>query len=80
MIALANESITMIPEPILTCPHCKNEQQEELLENISPVNYRCENCQQRVKINKGECCIYCEFGDYPCLHEQFIGSACCGPD
>lgn len=70
----------MIIESILTCPHCNHKETQELYENLFPVNFRCESCHQRVKINKGECCIYCVFGDYPCLQSQIEGSSCCARD
>lgn len=80
MIVPSKKSITMILESILTCPYCNDEQPEELIENISPVNFRCKTCKEIVKISEGQCCIYCEYGDYPCLNAQVIGSACCSND
>jgi len=67
----------MITESILTCPHCEFVKSEVLQENVSPTNFRCESCKQTVKINSGECCIYCQYGDYPCLQSQIVGSSCC---
>ncbi|MGK0270323.1 MAG: hypothetical protein ACI88H_000966 [Cocleimonas sp.] len=67
----------MITESTLTCPHCDYKQTETLLENISPINFRCDSCLKLVRINTGECCIYCNYGDYPCIQTQIIGSACC---
>jgi len=70
----------MIVESVLTCPHCEHKQTQALEENIVPVSYRCDKCQQTVKINKSECCIYCIFGAYPCLQSQVEGSSCCARD
>ena len=70
----------MINESILTCPYCDYEKSEALFENVSPVNFRCESCKQVVKITSGECCIYCQYGDYPCVHTQIVGAACCSND
>jgi len=70
----------MIVESILTCPHCQFKELQVLKENIVPVSYRCEKCKQSVKISKGECCIYCVFGDYPCIQTQVEGSSCCARD
>jgi len=68
----------MITESILTCPHCDHNKSEELYENISPNNFRCEGCQQKVKATINDCCIYCQYGDYPCIQSQIVGSSCCG--
>ena len=67
----------MIKESILTCPQCMCKKLEELHENISPSNFRCESCQQTIKIVSGECCIYCQYGDYPCIQDQIIRASCC---
>ncbi len=68
----------MIPESILTCPHCGHKKLELMQENVSPIKFRCEACKQSVKIPTGVCCIYCHYGDYPCLQAQIVGSSCCG--
>jgi len=70
----------MITESILTCPYCAYKKSEVLQENISLTNFRCESCQQVVKISSGECCVYCQYGDYPCINAQIVGSSCCGRD
>lgn len=67
----------MITESILTCPNCKYKESEEMHENVFPTKFNCGSCQQTVSIKDGECCIYCQFGDFPCLHTQIVGSACC---
>lgn len=67
----------MITQSILTCPHCKHKEPELMQENAFPTKFNCENCKQAVSIHKSECCIYCQYGDFPCLHTQIVGSACC---
>jgi len=69
--------INMILISKLTCPHCGYGQLEELQENVSPINYRCGGCSEKVIIHSSECCIYCQYGDMKCLHAQIIGSSCC---
>ena len=54
----------MITESILTCPNCKYKESEEMHENVFPTKFNCGSCQQTVSIKDGECCIYCQFGDF----------------
>ncbi len=68
----------MILESTLTCPHCKHKETHTLEEKIVPVRYQCGGCHQSPRINAGDCCIYCVFGDYPCLQSQIEGASCCG--
>ncbi len=67
----------MILESILTCPNCSHQKQEKLLENTFPTRFRCGNCQEMAEVKLGDCCIYCSFGDIPCLQSQIEGSSCC---
>jgi len=70
----------MIIESILTCPNCGNKVKDEMLENTCQFSYQCKSCDTRIKTIKGECCIFCCFGDYPCPQAQISGAACCSPD
>lgn len=70
----------MIEESVLSCPHCFNKERETLLENVFPASYRCNKCSKTIKIDTGDCCIYCTFGDYPCIQSQIEGSSCCARD
>jgi len=67
----------MITDSTLTCPRCLQKETETLYENVYPKKYMCSHCKQAVNINKGDCCIFCKFGDTPCLNTQVIGSSCC---
>jgi len=70
----------MITKSILTCPKCGFQKKEEMPTNTCQYRYRCPACGEDIKTIKGECCIYCCYGDYPCPSAQFIGSSCCSPD
>jgi len=75
-----NNKTMMISDSLLTCPNCGNKQPEEMPENTCQYSYRCSSCDEVIKTPKGECCVYCVYGDYPCLQAQLVGSACCSPD
>lgn len=74
------ECIPMISDSILTCPHCDAVEKTEMPENTCQYSYTCQSCNTVIKTRKGECCVYCSYGDYPCPTAQLIGSACCSPD
>jgi hypothetical protein len=45
--------------------------------------YVCEACGVELKPKKGDCCVYCSYGDVPCppIQEERLGgssAACCG--
>jgi len=67
----------MIEQTTLICPKCSHEETHRLHDNLSPFSYHCAQCKLKVKIAKGDCCIYCRFADIPCLKAQEVGSACC---
>jgi len=70
----------MILESILTCPKCNFKVKVEMPENTCQFSYRCPSCESVIKTQKGGCCVYCSYGDYPCPQAQVIGSSCCGRD
>ncbi len=72
--------MAMIIDSILTCPNCNHKFQEQMPENTYQSSFRCAECKEVIKTKKGECCVYCSYGDYPCPQAQIIGSSCCSPD
>ncbi|HID81058.1 MAG TPA: hypothetical protein EYH06_11395 [Chromatiales bacterium] len=70
----------MILNSIITCPECGFKKEEEMPENTCQFSYRCTNCKTVIKTKKGDCCVYCSYGDVPCPPVQIAGAACCGRD
>lgn len=60
----------------LTCPNCGFKKEEIMPEEACQFFYECENCKQVLKPNKGDCCVYCSYGDVKCPSIQ-RESACC---
>jgi hypothetical protein len=84
MLCLCNKIPTkpidklMLFDAILTCPLCKGKTTEIMLENTCQYAYRCPHCQETIKTQKGDCCVFCCYADYPCPSTQISGSSCCG--
>ncbi len=70
----------MIFDAILTCPACGFKTAETMLENTCQYSYHCPQCKALIKTKKGECCVFCCYGDYPCPSTQIAASSCCGRD
>lgn len=50
----------------LTCPHCGFEAKETMPTNACQYFYDCRGCGRVLKPLKGDCCVFCSYGDMPC--------------
>jgi hypothetical protein len=50
----------------ITCPHCSHYRLEQMPVNACQVFYECKECKNVLKPKKGDCCIFCSYGDTPC--------------
>jgi hypothetical protein len=39
--------------------------------------YACKHCAFQMKPKKGDCCVYCSYGDVPCPPIQDERAGCC---
>ena len=57
-------------EPILdstiTCPECGHSAAETMLSDACQYFYDCRGCGRVLKPLKGDCCVFCSYGDMPC--------------
>lgn len=60
----------------LTCPECGYSKSEKMPTDQCQFFYTCENCKAILKPKKGDCCVYCSYGDIPCPPIQEKGSCC----
>ncbi|MBC8196546.1 MAG: hypothetical protein H8E60_01530 [Candidatus Marinimicrobia bacterium] len=58
--------MTIELKSILTCSHCGHKKIESMPTNACQFFYKCENCQNVLKPNKGDCCVFCTYGTIPC--------------
>lgn len=62
----------------ITCPKCGHQKKETMPIDACQFFYACENCNENLKPEKGDCCVYCSYGSVPCPPIQTDGrKSCC---
>ncbi|WP_275944163.1 MULTISPECIES: GDCCVxC domain-containing (seleno)protein [Gluconacetobacter] len=64
---------------LLTCPACGQQSLETMPTDACQFFYDCPHCGVLLKPKRGDCCVFCSYGDVPCPPVQEHGRlACCG--
>jgi len=50
---------------ILTCPHCGHRASETMPTDACQFFYECPGCGTLLRPKKGDCCVFCSYGDVP---------------
>lgn len=50
----------------LTCPKCGGQTRETMPTNSCQFFYDCRHCGEVLRPFKGDCCVFCSYGDVPC--------------
>lgn len=50
----------------ITCPECGHRATETMPTDACQYLYICERCGLQMRPKKGDCCVYCSYGDFPC--------------
>jgi hypothetical protein len=50
----------------LTCPQCGGVTQETMPTDACQFFYDCRHCGAVLRPLKGDCCVFCSYGDVPC--------------
>lgn len=65
----------------LTCPLCGGVSKEAMPTDACQYFYDCRHCGEVLRPLKGDCCVFCSYGDVPCppMQEGRLGghSGCC---
>ncbi len=67
----------------ITCPACGYRSVETMPTDACLYFYTCKRCGLEMKPRRGDCCVFCSYGDVPCppIQEERGGSgkgSCCG--
>jgi hypothetical protein len=67
----------------LTCPECAVRTTETMPTDACQYFYDCPGCGAVLKPLKGDCCVFCSYGDVPCPPIQEARATgtegCCSP-
>ena len=66
-----------ITHSILTCPVCGHVETLEMPTHSCQFFHECNGCHTLLKPKKGDCCVFCSYGDIPCPPVQLAGKSCC---
>lgn len=53
-------------ESTLTCPACGGISIEAMPTDACQFFYDCRHCGAVLRPLKGDCCVFCSYGDFPC--------------
>jgi len=68
----------------LTCPECGHARTETMPTDACLYFYVCTGCGTRLRPKRGDCCVFCSYGDVPCPPIQTsragdaVGADCAG--
>ena len=63
----------------LTCPACGAPAQEDMPTDACLYFWDCPTCGAQLKPLRGDCCVFCSYGDAPCPPVQADGGkSSCG--
>jgi len=54
----------------ITCPECGHSSKKAMPADICLYFYKCLGCGVVLRPKKGECCVFCSYGDMPCPSKQ----------
>jgi len=60
----------------ITCPECGHDEKEEMPTEACQFFYDCKKCGALLRPLKGDCCVFCSYGDVACPPIQ-EGNNCC---
>ena len=50
----------------IVCPACGHRESEIIPEDACQYFYKCKGCRVVLKPKKGDCCVFCSYGDVKC--------------
>ncbi len=62
----------------ITCPTCGHHEAEIMPEDACQYFYKCKACGVVMRPIKGDCCVFCSYGDSKCPTAQRNPEGCRG--
>ncbi len=73
---MAEPTTEIIASSTLTCSECGHKSTDIMPTNAYQYYYDCKGCGAVLKPIRGDCCVYCSYGDIKCPPIQ-EGGGCC---
>jgi len=67
---------TETKQSTITCPNCGHKTTETMPEKSCVYFWKCPDCMEVLKPKKGDCCVFCSYGDKPCPPVQKSNKCC----
>ena len=58
--------MNIITQSTITCPVCSHQETLQMPDDSCQYFYECPQCKTLIKPKKGDCCVFCSYGDAPC--------------
>lgn len=68
---------TVTLESAITCSNCGHKTTETMPMDSCQFFWECPSCGEVLKAQKGDCCVFCSYGDHPCPFIQKEDESCC---
>jgi hypothetical protein len=68
--------MAIITQSTITCPVCGVQKTLEMPTNSCQYFWQCPDCKNMIKPQKGDCCVFCSYGDVACPPVQDYKSCC----
>ncbi len=76
IVPMSKDIATPILVCNITCPECGGITEEMMATDACQWFYQCPKCEEMLKPNPGDCCVFCSFGSVECPPRQ-TGDSCC---
>ncbi|MGI9304825.1 MAG: GDCCVxC domain-containing (seleno)protein [Gammaproteobacteria bacterium] len=60
----------------ISCPACGYRRRETMPVDACQYYYECTSCKTLLKPRRGDCCVFCSYGDVRCPPKQVGGLSC----
>ncbi|WP_286670531.1 GDCCVxC domain-containing (seleno)protein [Fodinibius salsisoli] len=67
---------TVTLESTITCSSCGDKTTETMPTDSCQFFWECPGCGEVLKPNKGDCCVFCSYGNVPCPPIQEENPCC----
>lgn len=71
---ISNEAV--VYSSVITCPVCGFHKTEQMPADACRYFYQCDNCRNVIRPKKGDCCVFCSYGNIACPSMQLDKSCC----